>query len=606
MWFLWAYFQVKILINLVEVLQILIVCASRAVDNQNYPTQANVYDGDGFDFIIVGGGTAGCVIANRLTEVEQWKVLLIEAGGDPPYVSEIPAVSVMLGATFPEWNYNTVDDGVTARAHDSGTIHQTMGKMLGGSSSINYMFYVRGNRADYQEWAALGNNGWDWDSVLPYFIKSERLNNEHILRSYSASLHGTHGYLGVTRRDFEESQREYFEAFKETGHDILEDTNGFQQLGYSAASYTINKLRQNTAFAYITPIKHRPNLFIIKNTLARKIIFDGNKATGVEIQNSNGVIKTVTARNEIIISAGAVNSPQLLMLSGIGPKDHLAEIGIENLVDSPNVGANLQDHMLVPVMLTGKNTSTLPIVGDLKTLSNLENFPGSTILGHVALEKYQTFPDYQVTALPLERGTILPTLMCSKVFRWNDKTCIALANSTNRETLFALISFLHPKSRGEIRLKSNNPKDKPLIFANHFSNKDDLKKYARCLSDYTSVRNAKFFREVKSELVDLEVKQCKHLPFASTKYWQCYVLNMVASQYHLSGTCAMGVDGVVDSRLRVRGVEGLRVVDASVMPTIVSGNTCAAVVMIAEKASDMLKIDNGARFTFTTNMEYTK
>lgn len=496
-----------------------------------------------------------------------------------------------MGPSFPDWDYYTMNDGVTGRGHDTGTVHQTSGKMLGGSSSVNYMFYVRGNKADYHEWAALGNEGWDWDSVLPYFKKSERLNSVRIAKSESSSLHGTRGYLGVSRPAWKKQTEKYFQAFRELGHNTLEDINGHEQLGYSVPSYTIDKLRQSTAFAFITPIKDRPNLFILKNTVARKVILDGKRAVGVEVQESSGDIKTVKAGREIILSAGAVNSPHLLMLSGIGPKDHLEEMGIKTLLDSPNVGANLQDHIIVPVMLTGENSTTLSIADDIEALRNMNRFPASTIMGHAALLKNQTFPDYQVTAFPFKRGTIFPTLMCSNIFRWNDETCIALADSTDRETLFALITFLHPKSRGKVRLKSNDPRDKPLIFADHFSNREDVTKYARCLADYTSVVNTKYFKDVESKIVDLNVEQCRSVPFASQEYWECYVLNLVASQYHLSGTCAMG--GVVDSRLLVKGVEGLRVADASVMPKIVSGNTYAAVVMIAEKAADMIKVDNG-------------
>ncbi|CAH2241573.1 glucose dehydrogenase [FAD, quinone]-like [Pararge aegeria] len=593
MWFLWAYIQVKILAPLLAVIQILIVSTSSLfLNNEHYPNQAKVYDGESFDFIVIGGGSAGCVVANRLTEVGNWTVLLVEAGDDPPYVSEIPAISILLGASFPDWNHYTVKDGVTAGGHDTGTIHQTMGKMLGGSSNINYMFYVRGNKADYDEWAAMGNRGWDWDSVLPYFKKTQRLRSDLISRSQSFSLHGSEGYLGVTSvRD--KQTKKYFDAFKEMGHDILDDINGFEQLGYSVPSYTLDKLRQSAGFAFITPIKDRPNLFILKNTLARKVIFDGKRAVAVEIQESKGVIKTLKATKEIILSAGAVNSPQLLMLSGIGPKDHLEEMGVNTLFNSPDVGTNLQDHIVVPVVLTGESSTTLPILDDLKLLNNLDRFPASTIMGHVALEKNQSFPDYQVTAFPLKRGTLLATLMCSNVFNWNDQICIAMADSTKQDTLFALVTLLHPKSRGKIRLKSINPKDNPRVYADHLSNKGDVKKFAQCLLDYTSVVNAKSFMKVKSKIVDLKVKQCNRKPFASTKYWECYALNLLASQYHVSGTCAMGTDGVVDKRLRVRGVKGLRVVDASVMPKIVSGNTYAVVLMIAEKASDMIKSDNG-------------
>lgn len=219
-------------------------------------------------------------------------------------------------------------------------------------------------------------------------------------------------------------------------------------------------------------------------------------------------------------------------------------------------------------------------------------------MGLVALDKDQKFPDYQVTAFPIKSGSLLPALICSQVFEWNDEICIAMANSTtHRDILFTLISFLHPKSRGTVQLKTNNADNGPMINAGYFSDNDDLKKFAKSVKDFTDVTSTKYFKDLNSEIVNLNVKECKNNKFGSEEYWECYVLNLVASQFHYSGTCAMGPDGegVVDEKLRVRGVKGLRVVDASIMPTITSGNTYASVLMIAEKASDMIKSDNVLR-----------
>lgn len=383
------------------------------------------------------------------------------------------------------------------------------------------MYYVRGNKADYQEWAAMGNKGWDWDTVLPYFKKSERFNNGGSVHE-SISLHGKNGYLGVTTPIFEQQTAPLFKAFKDTGHKILEEVNGFEQLGYAHASFTIDKKRQSSAFSFLTPIKNRPNLFTLKSTLANKIIFDSKRAVGVEIQDSNGNVKTVRARKEIILSAGALNSPQLLMLSGIGPKDHLSEMGIETLVDSPNVGTNLQDHVLVPIILTGNRTSTpTEVLSDVKNLLNTTQFPVASFLGHIALNKSQSYPDYQVTGFPLTKGSVLPAIFCSNVFEYNDEICTAMAEATSKEVLFALVTLLHPKSRGKMRLKSKNPKENALLYADYLSNKDDVKKFAQCILDYTSVVNAPNLKEVKSEIADLNVKSCTGIPFASQEYWEC-------------------------------------------------------------------------------------
>lgn len=469
--------------------------------------------------------------------------------------------------------------------------------MLGGSSGVNFMFYVRGNKVDYDNWAKEGNEGWGWENVTTYFKKSERLNDKSIMNSESADLHGTKGYLGITQPDWSHKTKDYFNAFKEQGHDILQDCNGHQQLGYGPSSFTVDKnIRQNTANAFLSPIRDRKNLKVLKNTLVRKVLLNKDKrAIGVLVKLPEGEIIKVKARNEVVLSAGAINSPQLLMLSGIGPREHLEEMNIDVVLDSPNVGQNMQDHPLVPLVFSGKR-SISSIIDNIEPFGNLDRFPMPTILGFVALNKTQGYPDYQITGVPTPTAAILPPLLCSDTFTLKDSSCIALADATqNRGALFTLITHLHPKSRGRIQLKSSNPEDSPLIYSGYFSQKDDLENLAKYVEDYIGVLNTTYFREMKSEVIDMKVSQCEGLEFGSHEYWKCYVLNLASTQYHAIGTCAMGGEGkgVVDERLRLRGVKSLRVVDASVMPSITSGNTNAPVIMIAEKAADMIKIDYG-------------
>lgn len=496
-----------------------------------------------------------------------------------------------------DWNYYTVNDGFSSQALKKKSIHLTRGKMLGGSSGANYMFYIRGNKRDYDRWAEQGNEGWDWNSVMHYFKKSERLNDGDIMNSDLKDFHNSKGHLGVTRPSWKHKTKRYIQAFAENGHKILLDCNSGDQLGYVTPTYTVDDaVRQHTATAFLEPIKDRPNLFVLRKTLAHKILFSNSrKAVGVEIKLPNNKVINVFASREVILSAGAINSPQLLLLSGIGPRKHLEEMGIDVFLDSPRVGGNLRDHPIVTVPIAVEKDPA-SVIENIEIITNLDKFPFPSLVGHVALNKTQTYPDYQATVIPIAAQSPGSSVMCGHVFRLEDEICFSLYEANRkRRLLFPVLALLHPASKGKIRLRSNQPNVSPLIYAGYYSNKTDIENHARYVEDYISVVNTSYFKSIHAEVVNMNVPQCKSLHFGSHEYWKCFVLNMATTQWHPSGTCAMGPEGkgVVDERLRVWGVPGLRVVDASIMPTSLSGNLNAPTIMIGEKASDMIKADNG-------------
>lgn len=474
-----------------------------------------------------------------------------------------------------------------------------IGKMLGGSSGSNIMYYARGDKTDFDRLSGLGVEGWDWDNATYYYKKSERMKSEAILNSKSAHRHNTKGYFGVTRPEWGEKSTKYLNAFKEIGHKINVDNNEVPLLGYSQPCFTIdNHIRQNTAIAFLTPIKDRPNLRILKGTYCRRIIFDDNKkAVGVEVRLRDKSIMRLNANIEIILSAGAIQSPRILMTSGIGPKEHLIENNVKVVSDSPNVGQNLQDHVSALVSIRGEK-NLLSIPQNIEVVSNLDTFPSPAIMGYANVNKSDPNlpPDYQNLGFPLPAGAILPLVICSHVFQLEDNICEALSSAgLNSETLDVLIVMLHPESRGEILLKSDDPEEVAIVKLGYFTNDNDLEKHALYIEDYLTVLNTTYFLKSKAELVDLDIKQCNHLTFLSHEYWKCYIRNVAQTLWHFVGTTAMGPreTGVVDSRLKVWGVTNLRVIDAGSMPRIISGNTNAVAIMIGEKGSDMIKEDHG-------------
>lgn len=531
-----------------------------------------------FDYIIIGAGSAGCVLANRLSESPNISVLLLEAGGKDT------KMEIHIPAGYPKLHHSEIDWGFETEPQThvlNRKMYQPRGKVLGGCSTTNAMAYIRGNKLDFDDWANAGNKGWSYEELLPYFVKSE--NNEQITSSY----HGKNGLLNITfaKKNKTPLAHAFVNACKEQGISENMDFNGAKQDGAGLFQFTIkDEKRHSTAQAFLKPALTRKNLTVITHAHTKRIIFDGKKAEGVEyyLGEKHEKIETAKARREVILSAGAFASPQLLMLSGIGDSKLLSKYSIPVVHHNPNVGQNLQDHLFCQVSSLCNQpitmNTTTKVMHQITSLAEYMIFKTGALTSSpleanafIRTDETQDRPNLQLHFAPVHGGSYDTDLHKYKTFPTTDGYTI-------------LPTLLRPSSVGYISLRSANVLDAPVIQPNYLSTEQDRN---------VMLYGSKLARKILEAHSFSSFRLKNHFPEnpQNDEDWNMHILKTIETVYHPIGTCKMGNDhtAVVDDQLKIIGLENLRVIDASVMPNIVMGNTNAAVIMIGEKGADLIK-----------------
>ncbi|KAL3265763.1 hypothetical protein HHI36_009964 [Cryptolaemus montrouzieri] len=567
-------------------------------DNRRYfgnsvPVENTAKDFGEFDFIIVGAGSSGSVILNRLAQIAEWNILMLEAGGEEDDFSDIPGTMFYTHLSDKNWGYNTTSQTTSCLGMNHNQCVYPRGRVIGGSGTINALMYVRGNKNDFDNWQELGNPGWSYDNLLPYFKKSEHYEIE----DGDKQFHSTTGLWNVTYFTPPEPVTQYFlEANRELGFKYV-DYNGEDQMGYSRLQMNLNRgKRASGGRTFIDPVRNFENIQVVTNALVTKILINENKTTyGVNFLK-DGQLYKASVKNEVVISAGAVNTPQLLMLSGIGPAEHLKEYNISIVQDLP-VGKHLKDH---PVFVglnfrtnyTYKEPHTIKLIRDYLEgkglLTYCANTQGIKFINTVCPSG--SVPDIEYIFIPPPSMSPLD----AKNYNWRPEIAEMRAKTKNKNSDFLLlIVLLHPKSIGEITLKSMDPLDFVNINTNYFSDEkdEDVDTIYRAVLHALTMLNTNAFRQLNATL-SFDMPFCNEHEKYSRDYWHCSIRHLSTTLYHTSGTAKMGPDptnSVVNYELKVHGVEKLRVADCSIIPSSTSGHTNAPAFVIGEKLADFLK-----------------
>ncbi|XP_074594645.1 L-sorbose 1-dehydrogenase-like [Brevipalpus obovatus] len=572
-----------------------------------YPLKLKDIADQEYDYIVVGAGSAGSVVAARLSEVKENRVLLLEAGGEESKFSLTPFVANLVQASEKSYDYRNQPEKLFGWGKKDNRVGLKAGRGIGGGSAISNSIWVRGDPLDYNRWEQLGATGWSWSDVFPYFLKLERVTDKGA-SVFDKGYHGTDGPMAVQGNLNPSIIAEILIESVKSLNLPFGDLNGRNMSRFSFNQQNIEGgQRVSTGRAYLSPASNRKNLDIVINAVVQRVLIDTeNKlADGVEYEK-NGKLYRVKARKEVIISAGVYNSPKLLMLSGIGPKEELKKHGIPVVIDLPGVGQNLQDHPSPFLYYTTKyNTSTVyirtePLINSAKMYA--DDRSGSFGAAGAQIKAFYRSkyalderPDIGYTIYGSLQGSVFSNIVNEYINGFKSiVTKRYFLPQSYRDGFSILFANYRPLSRGYVRLASKKVEDEPIINHNYYSDERDLKVMVEAAKLGARIAESRVAREgLDTRPFPNTLPQCEKYPLDSDGFFRCLAQTLTASGGHPVGSCKMGaiddLTAVVDPQLRVRGIQNLRVIDASIMPEITSGSTNAPTIMIGEKGSDLIR-----------------